>query len=126
VTGVGLFLLRVITALALGWTGYKLFYDAAEDSARVLTLTHLVGTVFPLLGIMMIAGFATALSGILACALLLVSFAWLGLPTDGLSATAGGLSLVLILVGPGYYSVDARLFGWRRIEIERRGPKSES
>jgi hypothetical protein len=33
---------------------------------------------------------------------------------------------VLILVGPGYYSVDARLFGWRRIEIERRGPKSES
>jgi hypothetical protein len=103
-----------------------LFYDAAEDSARVLTLTHLVGTVFPLLGIMMIAGFATALSGILACALLLVSFAWLGLPTDGLSATAGGLSLVLILVGPGYYSVDARLFGWRRIEIERRGPKSES
>jgi hypothetical protein len=126
VTDVGLFLLRVITALALGWCGHKLRYDAAEGSARVWILPHLVGTVLPLLGIIMIAGFATALSGILACALLLVSFAWLGLPTDGLAATAGGLSLVLILVGPGDYSVDARLFGWRRIEIERRGPKSES
>ena len=118
--GVGLFLLRVITALALGWTGYSLLYDSAEGAARGWSLPYLVGTLLPLLGIMMIAGFATALSGILACGFLVISFVWLGLPRDGQSATAAGLSLVLTLVGPGSYSLDARLFGWRHIEIERR------
>jgi hypothetical protein len=87
---------------------------------------HLVGALLPLLGIVMIAGFATAAVGILACLFLLVSFAWLGLASNGLPIMAAGLSLVLILLGPGPYSLDARLFGWRRIEIAPPTDKSES
>jgi hypothetical protein len=34
----------------------------------------------------------------------------------------GMLSLALALLGPGAWSVDARLFGWRRLEI--RDPKN--
>lgn len=111
----GLFLLRVITALALGRSGYSLLYDLPRDMGPTWS-----GAILPLLGVLIIAGLATRIAGVLAGSFLLISFGWLGLPLDGLSAMAGGLSLVLMLVGPGSYSFDARLFGWPRIEIERR------
>lgn len=39
----------------------------------------------------------------------------------------GTLGVALALLGPGLWSVDARLFGWRRVEIgtpRRPGPRS--
>ena len=32
----------------------------------------------------------------------------------------GTLSIALVLLGPGAWSVDARLFGWKRVEIRDR------
>ena len=37
-------------------------------------------------------------------------------------AVAGTLGAALALVGPGMWSVDARLFGWKRLEIRIRKP----
>jgi len=114
--GLGLFLLRVITALAVGRSGYSLLYESAAG----LGPSHLAGFVLSLFGALMIIGFVTTLVGALAFGLLLSSLIWLGLPFTATSATAAGLSLVSILLGPGYYSLDASIFGWRRVEIARR------
>jgi hypothetical protein len=117
--GLGLFLLRVITALALGHSGYSLLYESAAGAG----LSHLVGVVLSLLGALMIVGFVTTLVGIVACGLLLISLIWMALPFTATSGVAVGLALVSALVGPGHYSLDAVVFGWRRVEItRRRGP----
>jgi uncharacterized membrane protein YphA (DoxX/SURF4 family) len=31
----------------------------------------------------------------------------------------GAIGLALALVGPGAFSIDARLFGWKRIDLDR-------
>jgi hypothetical protein len=119
--GLGLLLLRMITPLALGYSGYSLPNSAATVS--VFNLSCLLGTVLPLIGLLVIFGLATVIAGILSCALLLVSFDWQNLRSNGFSAVAAGLSLLVVLLGPVAYSLDARIFGWRRIEIPRHPPE---
>jgi len=114
--GLGLFLLRVITALALGRSGYSLLYESAAG----LGLSHAAGVAVSLLGALTIAGLVTTLVAVVAFGLLLISLIWLGLPFTATSAMALGLSLVSILLGPGYYSLDASIFGWRRVEFAPR------
>src|SRR5262249_56217443 len=70
-------------------------------------------------GLLLIAGFWTPLSGSLVALLEL----WLAIAQSGdrlantLLATIG---VVLALVGPGAWSVDARLYGWKRIDVGKR------
>jgi uncharacterized membrane protein YphA (DoxX/SURF4 family) len=121
--GVGLLSLRMMTAMTLGYWGYYMQEGSAATAASVFSLTRLVGVLLPVLGVLMIFGLATMISGMFSCGLLLVSFYWLHTPSNGLFAIAAGLSLVVMLLGPGAYSLDARFSGWRRIEIARRTPK---
>jgi uncharacterized membrane protein YphA (DoxX/SURF4 family) len=116
-TGIGLFLLRVITASELGRSGYELLYESAAGLKLGLSLAHGSGVLLSLLGIAMIIGFAVSISAVVAFVVLCVSFIWLKLPLNAPTATAFGLSIVLVLLGPGAYSVDSLLFGWRQIEI---------
>jgi len=117
IVGLGLFLLRVITALAVGRSGYSLLYESAAGPGP----SHPVGVVLSLLGALIVVGFVSSLVGIVACGLLLISLVWVGLPFTATSATAVGLAVVSALIGPGYYSLDGVVFGWRRVEITRRG-----
>jgi uncharacterized membrane protein YphA (DoxX/SURF4 family) len=130
--GLGLFLLRVITALTLGYTGYCIQGESAASwsAANQFGVARLVSMLLMLVGVLMILGIATMISGILSCALLLISFASLhsqtNAQTNGFLPIAAGLSLVLTLMGPGAYSLDARFFGWRRVEIARPTPKPKT
>jgi hypothetical protein len=69
--------------------------------------------------ILLIPGLWTPIAGAAVAALELWNvFAHLGnLWTSVLLATLGA---ALALLGPGVWSVDARLFGWKRINIQRR------
>lgn len=121
--GAGLFLLRAITALTISYFGFNLQEVSLTTGASGLTFARLASILLPILGVLTLFGFATVITGSLSCVVLLVSFSWMHAGLNGLSLIASGLSLVLILVGPGAYSLDSHFFGWRRIEIRRRPRK---
>jgi hypothetical protein len=77
--GLGFLLLRVITAVMLGYAGYSVDEKSALTRKPVMILAGLVSRLFPLFGVLMIVGFATVASGIVSCGLLISSIAWLNL-----------------------------------------------
>jgi uncharacterized membrane protein YphA (DoxX/SURF4 family) len=72
-------------------------------------------------GLLMLLGLWTPISGALVAAFEL--WCIYARPGDPLAKILlGSLAVALALLGPGAWSVDARLFGWKRIDI--RAPKS--
>jgi putative oxidoreductase len=64
-------------------------------------------------------GFWTPISASLQCIIQIVSLSCVGCLDSNLIGLAfAGIGLALI--GPGAYSIDARLYGWRRLDLERR------
>src|SRR3984957_19735078 len=77
------------------------------------------------LGILLLAGLWTPVAGTLVAAEALWNVFSSGHPWRWIMLATLGAALALI--GPGAWSVDARLFGWRRLEIRDRksqGPPS--
>ncbi len=73
------------------------------------------------LGILLVAGLWTPIVG----TLLAVEALWNVLSTEHPSRwiMLATLGAALVLIGPGAWSVDARLFGWKRFEIRDRKRK---
>jgi hypothetical protein len=74
-------------------------------------------------GLLLVAGLWTPLAGTLAAILQILQILTVD---DGrvvclLAATIAG---ALAMLGPGRWSIDARLFGWKRIEVPPRGSRS--
>jgi hypothetical protein len=70
-------------------------------------------------GIFLLFGLWTPVAGTLAAAVQLWNL--ISLPGDPwVYILTGTLGVALALLGPGAWSVDARLFGWRRIDIRDR------
>lgn len=70
-------------------------------------------------GILLLAGLWTPIAG----ALVAVLAAWNGVAQFGdpwADIFLGTIGIGLALLGPGEWSVDARLFGWKRIDVRRR------
>jgi uncharacterized membrane protein YphA (DoxX/SURF4 family) len=111
--------MRVVTAAALAFKGNSMLSTSlAMGSATFLILE--TGA-----GLLLLVGFWTPIAGLLVLALEV----WhvFSQPQDPwphiLLATLAG---ALTLLGPGAWSVDARLFGWKRINIRDRQARSDT
>lgn len=135
---------RELNKLKLGCTLQRLFsaFPAGFLGTGLLLLRLSLGIVllylasinFPkdaftaVCGLFVVAGFWTPLAGGLTA----LDQAWLALPAESLGLPETGLhiflavlALSLAMLGPGALSVDARLFGRRRLDLDRKRPPKE-
>jgi putative oxidoreductase len=111
--GLGLLLLRLLAGIA----GIVLGLNALRSSSGLVpTLFHVLW-----LGLssLLIVGLWTPIVG----TLLALNALWHALThveDRWYCVVVGALGVALALLGPGLWSVDAHLFGWRRLEISAR------
>ena len=110
--GRGLLLQRVVTATILFWFG---FWHLREPLQFTVIIPYVIGAGA---GVLLLVGFWTPISG----TLIAVIEVWIAVSSGGgaipiMLATSGAS---LAMIGPGAWSIDARLFGRKHIEISER------
>ena len=122
---------RLFSTFAGGWPGAGLlFMRLVAGIALILPAVMRLGNGPPLgaairpvlaigAGLLLLAGLWTPIAGSLAAVIAVWrAFSLFGDPwADILLAT---MAAALALVGPGAWSADARLFGWKRIDVRDR------
>ena len=115
--GVGLLLLRVVTAIALVFDLTTALRSGPPLGPTILyALTGVAG-------LLLLVGLWTPIAGTLLA--ILASRSVFLHPADPLSwILLAALGAALALLGPGGWSADARLFGWKRVELpDRKGQR---
>jgi putative oxidoreductase len=107
--GVGLLLLRLVVGIAL--ICRAAIRLNSEPSLQVFGVCVVaIG-----LGLLVVAGLWTPVAGALVAALELCTIPWeLGALSTHIFIAA--MAAALALVGPGFWSLDSRLYGWKRID----------
>lgn len=107
--GAGLLMLRVVGGIALVIHGVTTLTGGPAIGVKVLQVLTIGG------GILLFAGLWTPIAGALVAVAALLHQLWH--PGDPwIHILLGTLGAALALIGPGAWSIDARLFGWKRID----------
>ena len=118
--GIGLLLMRLVVGSALIVGASSIVWSDPPPINTTIMSAFLAGC-----GILLIPGIWTPVAGTLVAVieiwqiLTLAGDRWVAL----LLGTIGG---ALAMLGPGLWSVDARLFGWKRVEAPPRKSSSNS
>ena len=109
--GVGLLLIRIAAGVSMIIAGFATFQAGEPPASLLLRLLAIVD------GALLVVGLWTPIAGSLVVGLAI----WQTVlrhenPYPGMLLAAMGAALAL--VGPGALSVDAWLFGWKRIDIK--------
>jgi uncharacterized membrane protein YphA (DoxX/SURF4 family) len=127
--GVGLLLLRLTLGVTVGAHGVAY----AADWHHLGLVTWTVALLAIASGIALLIGYLTPLTGTLACLITVSSaFSWFPAPNSNLfetglaTALAAIIAVAIVCLGPGAFSLDARLFGRREIVIPSSSPSSKS
>ena len=116
--GAGLLLMRLVA-------GGALVARAAMALAAGLALGAAALQAFILvIGVLLIVGLWTPVAAMLAAAIAAWG-AFANPGTAGFDVLLSTLGVALALLGPGAWSIDARLFGWKRVEIRRAEAESD-
>jgi putative oxidoreductase len=111
--GAGLLILRLVACSAIVAPGLHRLGAAQPEEPAILEVAAI------LVGGLLLVGLWTPVSGCLVTAFALWAFiVKSGDPWCNILLAAMGAALSMI--GPGVWSLDARLFGWRRILIRDR------
>lgn len=118
--GAGLLLLRVVVAAAL--VGHGSLCLLSSD--RITLALSVSSALLLLSGVCLLIGFLTPILSLLAgLECLAIAFSWFPLqlmsPLESKLALAPIIAIAasIALLGPGAFSLDARLFGWKEIVI---------
>ncbi len=111
--GIGLLLMRLVLGASLLLRANSTLWS---DPLINTTLTSLFLSAF---GLLLIPGLWTPIVGALVA--LLESWQIMTIGGDRwVTVLLGTIGCALAMLGPGLWSVDARLFGWKRVEPSRR------
>jgi uncharacterized membrane protein YphA (DoxX/SURF4 family) len=115
--GLGLLLMRLVAGGVLIYRGVAGLMGILSIGPTPVLVAKIV------LGSQLIAGLWTPVAGVLV-ALLEIGIFFTQSEDPWLHLLLATLGICLALLGPGAWSIDARLFGWRRIDIRERSSRS--
>lgn len=116
--GMGLLLLRIATGSTL------IYYAVSALIADGRFAPALLYALSMLLGVLLLVGLWTPIAAALAAVVAL----WEIASHPALHPQLGSIAIMaaaLALVGPGAWSLDARLYGWKQIKISARTPEED-